>query len=152
MYDNGRSSKSISEDLGISTATIYRYIGEYQLGGVDSLPENRNNGYRGLLSSHQISVLRKELKEHVYTNAPSVSEWILKTLGVSYTPQGTVDLLNRIGFTYKKTTEVPCEADCDKQLQFVEELSEILSEKDEISVVYYADGVHPTHNSRSTYA
>jgi len=30
MYDNGRSSKSISEDLGISTATIYRYIGDYQ--------------------------------------------------------------------------------------------------------------------------
>ena len=152
MYDNGRSSKSISEDLGISTATIYRYIGEYQLGGVEALLESRNKGYWGLLSSRQISVLRKELKEHVYTDAKSVSEWILQTFGVSYTPQGTVDLLNRIGFTYKKTTEVPCEADCDKQLQFVEKLSEVLSGKDESSVIYYADGVHPTHNSRSTYA
>lgn len=124
MYDNGRSSKSISEDLGISTAIIYRYIGEYKIGGVEGLPENRNKGYRGLLSSHQISSLRKELKEHIYTDAKSVAEWILKTFGGSYTPQGTVDFLNRIGLTYKKTTKVPYEADC----------------------------VYSTHNSRSTYA
>lgn len=34
MFDNGRTPKSISEDLGISMATIYRYIGDYQTGGV----------------------------------------------------------------------------------------------------------------------
>ncbi len=65
---------------------------------------------------------------------------------------GVVDLLNRIGFTYKKTSEVPCEADASKQAAFVGELTEILSGMPEDAVVYYADGVHPTHNSRSTYA
>ena len=54
---------------------------------------------------------RKELREHIYTDAKSVAAWIRSTLGVEYTPQGVVDLLNRIGFTYKKTTEVPCESD-----------------------------------------
>jgi transposase len=63
-----------------------------------------------------------------------------------------VDLLNRIEFTYKKTKEVPCECDAEKQVAFVQELSEILSDMDDLSLVYYADGVHPTHNSRSTYA
>lgn len=72
--------------------------------------------------------------------------------GVSYTRQGTVDLLNRIGFTYKKTTEVPCEANPEKQVEFARELSKIFDNKDGKTVVYYADGVHPTHNSRSTYA
>ena len=56
----------------------------------------------------------------------------------------------RIGFTYKKTTEVPCEADFEEQLRFAEELTGILSTKDEKAVIYYADGVHPAHNSRST--
>ncbi len=152
MFDNGRTPKSISEDLGISTATIYRYIGDYQFGGVENLLENHYKGYWGMLSSQQICALRKELKEHIYTDAKSVSEWIRITFGASYTPQGTVDLLNRIGFTYKKTTEVPCEADSDKQLRFVEELASILSTREKEAVVYYADGVHPTHNSRSTYA
>ena len=57
-----------------------------------------------------------------------------------------------MGFTYKKTSEVPCEADHDRQEEFMEKLSLILEKKDAESVVYYADGVHPTHNSRSTYA
>lgn len=152
MFDNGRSSKSISEDLGISIATVYRYVGNYQAGGIENLLENHYQGYWGKLDSQQLCALRKELKEHVYTDAKSVSEWIRLTFGVSYTPQGTVDLLNRIGFTYKKTTEVPCEADADQQVAFAEELAQILSTKDEKAVVYYADGVHPTHNSRSTYA
>ena len=152
MFSNARSAKSISEDLGISLATIYRYIGEYQLGGIDELLEKHYKGYWGKLDSKQLCALRKELKEHVYTDAKSVAEWIRITFGVSYTPQGTADLLNRIGFTYKKTTEVPCEADADEQAKFVKELAEVLSTKDEKAVVYYADGVHPTHNSRSTYA
>ena len=54
--------------------------------------------------------------------------------------------------TYKKTSEVPCEADASKQAAFAGKLSEILSDMPEDAVVYYADGVHPTHNSRSTYA
>ena len=152
MFDNGRSSKSISEDLGISIATVYRYVGDYQVGGIENLLENHYQGYWGKLNSQQLCALRKELKEHIYTDAKSVSEWIRLTFGVSYTPQGTVDLLNRLGFTYKKTTEVPCEADADQQVAFAEELAQILSTKDEKAVVYYADGVHPTHNSRSTYA
>lgn len=152
MFANGRSSKSIPEDLGISIATIYRYIGEYQLSGIDELLEKHYKGYWGKLTSAQLFALRKELKEHIYTDAKKVAEWIRVTFGISYTQQGTVKLLNRIGFTYKKTTEVPCEADTDKQMEFVNELAEILSTKDEKAVVYYADGVRPTHNSRSTYA
>lgn len=34
----------------------------------------------------------------------------------------------------------------------MKELSRVLEKKDAKSIVYYADGVHPTHNSRSTYA
>lgn len=151
MFDNGRSPKFISANLDISPTTIYRYINEYQAGGIELLLENGNNGYWGMLSSHKISVLRKELKKHVYTNAKSVSEWIRKTFGVPYTSQGTVDLLNRIGFTYKKTTKVPCETDAFLQEAFVTELTETLAQMEEDSVVCYADGVHPTHNSHSTY-
>lgn len=65
MFDNGHSPKFISANLDISPTTIYRYIDEYQAGGIELLLENGNNGYWGMLSSHKISVLRKELKENV---------------------------------------------------------------------------------------
>ena len=152
MLGMGNSPSFVASCLGIDVSTVYRYRSAYLHGGADELLENRHKGYWGLLDSRQLSALRKELREHIYTDAKSVAEWIKSTFGVEYTPQGVVDLLNRIGFTYKKTSEVPCEADASKQAAFVGELSEILSGMPEDAVVYYADGVHPTHNSRSTYA
>ena len=152
MFANGRTPKSISEDLGIALSSLYRYVGLYKEDGLDGLLGDSYKGYWGRLDSFQISTLRNELKENLYTDAKSVANWIQRTFGIVYTPQGVVDLLNRIGFTYKKTTEVPCEADAAKQEAFAEELSILLNEKSPSSVVYYADGVHPTHNSRSTYA
>lgn len=152
MLCMGNSPSFVASCLGIDVSTVYRYRSSYLHGGVDELLENRHKGYWGLLDSRQLCALRKELREHVYTDAKSVARWIKSTFGVEYTPQGVVDLLNRIGFTYKKTTEVPCEADACRQEAFAEELSKVLSDMPEGSVVYYADGVHPTHNSRSTYA
>jgi hypothetical protein len=72
--------------------------------------------------------------------------------GVEYTQQGVVDLLNRIGFTYKKTKEVPCECNVEKQQSSIKELSEVFAGMDDKTVIYYADGVHPAHTSCSTYA
>ena len=152
MLSRGLSVEIVSDSLGIDISTVYRYWNSYTSLGLDSFLENRHKGYWGMLSSHQLSLLRKELKDKVYTSSDSVSLWIKDNLGVNYTREGVVDLLNRIGFSYKKTKEVPCECDCEKQESFAAELSELFEHLDEKSVVYYADGVHPTHNSRSTYA
>ena len=139
----------ISDSLGIDVSTIYRYAALYRSGGVSALTQANYKGYWGLLSSRQISLLRAELNHRIYTDSKQVCAWIENAFGVVYTQSGIVDLLNRIGFTYKKTKEVPCECDAEKQQAFMEKLSELLSQADESSVVYYADGVHPTHNSRS---
>lgn len=152
MLGMGNSPSFVASCLGIDVSTVYRYRSAYLHDGADELLENRYKGYWGLLDSSRLATLRKELHEHIYTDAKSVAAWIKSTFGVEYTPQGVVDLLNRTGFTYKKTSEVPCEADASGQAAFAEELSEILSDMPEDAVVYYADGVHPTHNSRSTYA
>lgn len=42
-------------------------------------------------------------------------EMNLSAFGVKYTPQGVDDLLNRIGFSYKKPAGIPCKADACKQ-------------------------------------
>jgi transposase len=152
MLHRGLSPQTVSESLGIDLSTVYRYATLYSGSGVSALTTNRNKGYWGMLSSHEISRLRTELNRNIYTDSKGISSWIKTSFGVSYTPEGVVDLLNRIGFTYKKTKEVPCEVNAEKQEAFVQELSEIIAYMDETSVIYYADGVHPTHNSRSTYA
>ena len=146
----GHTPSVVSDCLGIDLSTVN--VAVYQSKGVDGLFESCHKGYWGLLDSRQLSVLRKELLEHIYTDTKSVAAWIKVTFGMEYTPQGVVDLLNRIGFTYKETSEVPCEADSSKQEAFAMELTDLLPKMPDDAVVYYAGGVHPTHNSRSTYA
>lgn len=152
MLAKGNSPSFVADCLGIDVSTVYRYKNAYLHGGESELLENRHKGYWGLLNSQQLSALHEELTKHVYTGAKSVSSWIRSAFGIEYTVSGTVDLLNRIGFSYKKTTEVPCEAQSSAQQTFVTELSDLFSCIPDDAVVYYADGVHPTHNSRSTYA
>lgn len=152
MLGMGNPPSFVAECLGIDPATVYRYRSAYIHGGAGELLENRHKGYWGFLDSHQQAALCKELCEHVYTDSKSVARWIKATFGVEYTPQGVIDLLNRLGFTYKKTTEVPCEADACRQQEFAKKLADTLSTMAGDAVVYYADGVHPTHYTRSTYA
>ena len=130
MLGMGNPPSFVAECLGIDSSTIYRYRSAFLHGGVSEQLEDRHKGYWGLLDSRQLSALRKELKKHIYTDAKSVSDWIYQSFGVRYTVQGSVDLLNRIGFAYKKTTEVPCEADASKQEEFMHELATTFKEKE----------------------
>lgn len=152
MLAHGHDAETVSYDLGISSSSVYNYAEIYRKGGISKLSENHCKGYWEQLDSSQIAALCNEFRQHVYTDAKAVALWISEAFGVPYTQQGTMDLLNQIGFTYKKTTEVPCEADAQKQEVFARELVKTLKGMYSTAVVYYADGVHPTHNSRSTCA
>ena len=126
MLSMGNTPIFVADCLGIDISTIYCYRSLYLEGGLDKLLENRYRGYQGLLNIFQIESLKQELRTHLYTDAKQVSQWVKDTFEVTYTPQGMADLLNRIGFSYKKTIEVPCEADPLKQKLFAEALSKIL--------------------------
>jgi transposase len=153
LLDKGLSITDISDYLGIDSSTIYRYINSYISDGLVAYLQTDYQGYWGRLSSHQISQLGKELNTNLYLDSKQVVSWIYTRWGITYTHQGVVDLLNRIGFTYKQTKCVPCEADSEKQEKFLQQLDILLEQTlDNESVVYFADGVHPTHNTRSTHA
>lgn len=153
MLGKGLSPKEVSDYLGIDNSTVYRYADSFLQDGLEVYLRTDYKGYWGMLSSVQISELRSELNTSLYTDAKSVAAWIKERWGIDYTPQGTVDLLNRIGFTYKQTKQVPCEVDIQAQESFMEVLSDLLEQtaQDKV-VVYYGDGVHPTHNTHSTHA
>jgi transposase len=126
MLNQNVCAEDVSKFLNIHISTVYSYFKSYSTAGLSEFLATGYDGFWGNLSSVEIRVLRSELKRTVYTDARSVASWINYRFGVKYTPQGAVDLLNRIGFTYKKTGEVPCECNIEAQQQFVSEMSEIL--------------------------
>lgn len=156
LLAKGRSVPQVADDLGLDPATVYRYVATYQTQGLarylDPAPET--GGYWGRLSSVQLGRLCQELDENLYTDCRPLRDWLTATCGVAYSISGLTDLLHRLGYTYKLTTAVPCEANAAGQTAFLAEtLAPLLAQAEAgEAVVYFADAAHPTHNTRATYA
>jgi transposase len=95
------------------------------------------------------------VEEFVEKNTPqsatAVVEFVRKEFGKEYTVSAIVALLHRLGFIYKKPKLVPGKADPEKQEQFLKEIQQIQEELGEEDVLFYADGVHPQHNTKAAY-
>lgn len=153
MLDSGFKLCEITEILGINDSTIRRYRTKFESDGLDTYLKTNYHGYWGFLSSIQISELRKELNLNLYTDSKAIAEYVKTRFAFNYAPKSIVNLLKRIGFVYKKTKQVPCETNIAAQEQFLEEFKTLLVEvANNKATIYFADGVHPTHNTRSTHA
>lgn len=151
LLDKGHTFLEIEEILMLDDATLRRYEKIYQESGLDGLISEKYGGYEGKLNCQQIEKLKQHMREYLMRSAKEVASWIKQTYDINYTPEGLVHFLHRIGFSYKKTRQVPSKGDIKKQEAFVQEYKELkktLKEKDKI---YFLDGVHPQHNSMPAY-
>jgi len=155
LLDKGRSVPSIADDLGVSVATVYRYAGAYQAQGLAAFgkADTQAGGYWGLLTSAQLAHLCQELGRHFYTDCRQIADWLALSCHVQYSISGLTELLHRLGFSYKLTTAVPCEADAVQQHAFLTDtLRPLLAQAEAgTAAVYFADAAHPTHNTRATH-
>lgn len=150
MLDAQYTPAQIEECLGVDVSTVYRYVKDYQQ--LDILDYLRDNhvAYSGKLSEEQELHLTQEVAEYLYLSSKEVAAYILREFGIAYADKGVVKLLHRLGFSYKKTKQVPAKANRSEQEEFVKELNEVL-EKEPDTVVYFNDGVHPQYNTRPEY-
>ncbi|MEO0724895.1 MAG: IS630 family transposase [Bacteroidota bacterium] len=107
--------------------------------------------YSGKLDEEQISLLCEHLEEYLYEDAAAICRYVETTFGIVYSVSGMTQLLHRIGFVYKQTKSVPSKASEQDQLDFLDDvLPDLLEQANQgDAVVYYADGVHPTHNTKA---
>jgi transposase len=151
MLHGGCSPDQIATYLGIDDGTVYRYRQGYEKRGIDEYLKTSYVPYSGELTEEQENLLTEEIRRHLYINTTEVSSYIEHSFGVKYSASGVVKLLHRLGFVYKKTKSVPSKSNRAAQEQFVEKLTELLSEVNENQVVYFNDAVHPQHNTRPDY-
>lgn len=151
MLHYGFTPQMIAESLGIDDSTVYRYRQGYEELGLEDYLKSFFVSYSGQLTEEEEQDLLLEVRERLYINSKQVAAFIQQEYGVQYSLSAVVKLLNRLGFTYKKTKGVGIKADREAQEAFVEELSELLAQEDENQVVYFNDAVHPQHNTRPDY-
>ncbi len=152
LLDKGRSAGSIADDLGLDDGTVYRYAQAWQRLGQEKYLVHEAPGYWGLLPSAGLAALSREVEQTLYTDVRALGVWLRRYWGVDYSVSGLTQLLHRLGFSYKLTTPVPCEAAPLRQAAFLaEQLQPLLVQAAAgQAVVYFADAAHPTHNTRST--
>lgn len=152
MLDAGWGAGPVAQALGLDDGTVYRYAQAWQQLGLEKYLLHERPGYWGLLTSAQLAGLCRELEQRLYTDCRALQAWVQQAYGVGYSISGLTDLLHRLGFCYKLTQPVPCEADAAAQATFLVEQLQPLLEQAQAgqAVVYFADAAHPTHNTRCT--
>ena len=153
LLDQGHAAATVAQALGVDVSSVYRYAQTYQLQDLAGYLRAEQPGYWGLLTSAQLAGLCRELDHQLYTDCRPIADWLARTYGVQYTVSGLTDLLHRLGYSYKLTTALPCQADADVQTAFLADtLVPLLAQAAAgEAVVYFADAAHPTHNTRATH-
>ena len=115
--------------------------------------QTAHQGYRGRTNESVVYLLIKRSCYGkkliiVYTLIASKSLLTHSLVGVLLIKE-LVGSFNRIGFTYKQTTGVACEAGSEKRGKLLQQLDPLPKQTlDDELVAYFTDGVHPTGNAQ----
>ena len=151
MFDKGMSAAEICELLLIDETTARRYLNIYEEEGIEGLTEFKYVGGQGKLTARQEIRLIDHLEENLYSKVEDIIRYVESRFGETYTVSGMTKLLRRLGFVYKKTKQVPGKADPEIQEMFVREYEKLKKSLKKGDKIYFADGVHPRHNSVTGY-
>jgi transposase len=115
----GRSAADIAENLGIDGATVHRYRNTYDYEGIDELFTMHYQAGKPRLDSEQQAKLVAEVEETLYIDVRPIIEWVQQTYDRTFSSSGMSKILNRLGFSYKQTKSIPCEANTEAQTAFL---------------------------------
>ncbi|MEM7572751.1 MAG: winged helix-turn-helix domain-containing protein [Bacteroidota bacterium] len=151
MLHRDLSLADIQLSLSIDDNTIRRYLQGFLTKDLEEYLSDNYVPYASKLTIDQEETLARHLDEHLYLDVKPIIAWVEDNFTVGYTVSGMRDMLHRLGFTYKQTKAVPSKADEEAKRVFLEEqLPGLLTEVTTgMAEVYYADGVHPTHNTKT---
>ncbi len=151
LLGSGWTVKQVSEALLLDEDTLGNYIKKYKEGGFSNLLKTLHQGSKPLLNQAQSRELCNELEQNMHLTTLSVRNFVQESFGITYSQSGMVNLLHQLGFTYKKPKLVPAYADEQAQEEFLKFYLDFMEKKPENEVVFFADGVHPQHNSLPGY-
>lgn len=151
LLNEGYGLEEVGSILGIDGDTVRRYEKKFLEVGLEDYLKYLYVGKIAKLSDEQISLLVVELNTYLYLTLAEIRYYILETYGVEYSKEGVRDLLHRMGYRYKKTRTIPSKADPERQLVWVAEFKQKMAQLSEDEEIYFIDGVHPMHNTRSEF-
>jgi transposase len=138
--------------LGIDASTVNRHYHHYQQSqDFDQYLQTHYKPYQGKLTEEQLEQVKTYVNDQLCNSSLMVKTYIEQQYRISYSQQGVVALLHRLGFCYKKTKLIPSKADLASQQSFVEQFGQLEKHLPADQVILFGDGVHPQHNTQASY-
>ncbi|MDR1140659.1 MAG: winged helix-turn-helix domain-containing protein [Planctomycetaceae bacterium] len=144
---SGSSASEVAPIFMLVPDTVRRYFRLYEQGGINAFLEIHDEGRSSFLSDEQKEQLTQHLRGHVYLDVKPVREYVAENFGVPYSISGMTKLLHELNFEYKKPHLVPGKANTVEQEKWVAVYEQLRKNAGLTDVFYFADGVHPQHNS-----
>lgn len=151
LWGTGYSYSEIARVLMLDESTLRRYVEQFQQDGIDGLLECHYHGGVADLSAKQLTELEVYLSANTLPTAAAVMAHINKQYGLTYTQNGVVKLLHRLGFSYKKPRLIPGKVNLEKQAEFIAEYEHIKRNLGHNDSIHFMDASHPTHNTTPSY-
>lgn len=152
LMADGFTFAEIERILLLDERTLARYKALYLRQGIDGLVKDNYQGGFFKLSDEQLNRLIEQVDQHLFGSAAEVCAFVWKEFRLHYTPEGMVQTLHRLGYSYKKTKPVPRKSDREKQRAFTELYETKYKSLPEGEMVVFIDGCHPTFNNQPGYA
>lgn len=146
-YDDGKLVDDIASILRISTFTVEDYLKEYNSN--DKTKNDPRGGSDSKLTEDQARELAKHLSETTYRKVKDIIAYVKELFGITYSRSGMTFWLEEHGFVYKKPQKIPGKLDPEKQKAFIEEYKKLKSNLQSGDEIYFADAVHPEHQSQA---
>jgi transposase len=108
----------ISKIIGISSATLWRYLLDYKEGGIEKLKEINFYKPESDLMAHKVSI-ENYFKNNPPQSIPEAMKCIEELTGIKRSPTQIGQFLKRIGMKRLKTGMMPAKADPEVQEEFV---------------------------------
>ena len=147
-YDDGYNYSEIAKILLLDDETIHRHIEDYWAQKKLS-PEN--GGSASKLNFRESKQLMDHLEEVTYLYVKDICAYVKQVYHKRYSISGMTQWLHAHAFSYKKPHAVPAKANAEQQQKFVEYYHNLKAKAGEKEPIYFADSVHPHHQTRLAY-
>ena len=151
LLDDGESCAQIAKFLYLDDDTIRGWYKAYRRDGWEVLALDGWQGGASRLTADQEVALSDWLEGRFCRSAIEIRAYIKAKFGVSYSHSGSLKLLRRLGFEYRKPSALPRVADEAAQVSFIAFYENLMNNLSANEAVYFADAVHPEHQTKPAF-
>ena len=151
LLDDGLRCEEVARVLYLDDDTIRGWRDRYRREGARALRVFGWKGGQRRLLPAQEAALVATLDAEFFPTTAAVIDHVMRAFGARFSKAGTIKLLHRLGFEWRKPKGLPARVDVTAQEAFVAAYEKLMNRLEPDELVYFADAVHPEYQSRPAH-